>query len=290
MWQSGTWMVDHYHSVRSRLLKDPESVIRSHVRKRCEDGSPIGREEREGPLACLNSYEYFVLLPLLDTELLIEAADDCAKNCEPSRRYISVPLTYDEAMVMELGPLLAERLLHITALANSLAQTCLDLSKPKPKSKPLLPFKATRVRVAHNRLPEVTSTLKEWEAWALELGCREPFWYSDFEFEVMATSPQQHNLAYYAAESQDGVTYYPPQPTHFPTIIDEGEVDPEETLLEATQWQRPLATTGHGLSGSYAFGFRLCLLLGDADTAPKDAVDLFFLYYYRIWGDSGITS
>ncbi len=241
--KSEMWMVDNYHWTRSRLLKDVdvdvEVVIRPHVRKRCEDGSPIGREEWDGPLARLNTYERFVLLPLLETDLLIEAADYCAKNSEPARRHPPVPLTYDEAMVMEVGPLLAERLHRTTALADSLAQTCSDQLKPKPETSPL-PFKLTKVSVAkakvvaHRLVKLLDEALKDWAELALELGCRELFWNSDFEFEVMATTPQQYNLAYHAAmlPARSG------QESCCPAISDEGEIDPEETILRlSNSWK-----------------------------------------------------
>ncbi|KKL09680.1 hypothetical protein LCGC14_2563450 [marine sediment metagenome] len=243
MEKHGTWSVDNYHQLR-RLLLDEEDAgrIRPEVMARCEDGGPVGREEWEGSLARLNTYERFVLLPLLETDLLTESADYCAKHSDAGVAY-RIPLTYNESMATEYLPLLIDRLRSTTALADGLAQTCLELSKPKPEIKSSLPFKATRVRVADNRrVNEVTEILEDWESWALELGCREPFWYSDFEFEVMATSPQQHNLAHYAyreAHSANHLMLH--QPLLYPLITDEGKIDPEEIIISgAVSWRRPV--------------------------------------------------
>lgn len=65
---------------------------------------------------CMNSYEQYLMHPLLDDEALMNLIEYCIANCEHQRDII--PIHYDEAVIHELTPLLIKRMKELLAITE----------------------------------------------------------------------------------------------------------------------------------------------------------------------------
>lgn len=252
MERSKFWSVDKYQHMCKRMLKASEEYpIRSHVRERFHEGFPISSEEWDTTFERLNTYERFVLLSLVETDVLLDSADYILKNTMAAHK--EVPTTYEDAAMLECVPILMERLRQVSQVATDLAQSCITPTKDEDSDP--LPYKLTRVTAYGGSAKTKESCLGEVAMWAtLVGGCKQRHWLYDqaftsppLAFEVMATTPQQFNLAFFANMMPMPVSNSVDSRPQI-LVFDEGELDSRDTIIRLPNYSWQLSIVKHRLS------------------------------------------